>query len=181
MITGYSTDIGATLTSHPLVRKVAFTGGVETARKVVAQTSENLAKLSLELGGKSPQIIFEDADLDSVVNGVVAGVFAASGHSCVAGSRVLVHDTLYDAFLERLTQRAQQIKIGHPREESSEMGPIATERQLSVIESFVAKANQEKGTRLVYGGRRPDMSEGWYFQPTIFECNSPQALSLIHI
>ena len=171
IITGYGAKAGAALTSHPLVRKIAFTGGTETARHVIRNSAENFARLSLELGGKSPQIIFADADIDSAVNGAVAGIFAASGQSCVAGSRLLVHESIYDTFLSKLVSRAERIKIGHPRDDSSEMGPMATAQQLSVVESFVEKAKAE-GARLRLGGNKPDIAEGWYFEPTVFECNS---------
>jgi acyl-CoA reductase-like NAD-dependent aldehyde dehydrogenase len=102
VVTGYGPSTGAALTRHPLVRKIAFTGGAATARHVVRSSAENFAKLSLELGGKSPNIIFADADLDSAINGAVAGIYAASGQSCVAGSRLLVQDEIFDEFVERL-------------------------------------------------------------------------------
>lgn len=171
VVTGYGPSTGAALTSHPLVRKIAFTGGAATAQHVIRSSAENFAKLSLELGGKSPQIVFEDADLDSAVNGIVAGIFAASGQSCVAGSRLLVHESIYQQFVDALAARAERINIGHPQADESEMGPMATAQQLAVVESFVEKA-QAEGAKLRLGGQRPDMGEGWYFQPTIFECNS---------
>jgi acyl-CoA reductase-like NAD-dependent aldehyde dehydrogenase len=107
VVTGYGPSTGAALTRHPLIRKIAFTGGAATARHVVRSSAENFAKLSLELGGKSPNIIFADADLDSAINGAVAGIYAASGQSCVAGSRLLVQDEIYDEFVERLVERAR--------------------------------------------------------------------------
>lgn len=170
VVTGYGPSTGAALTSHPQVRKIAFTGGAATAKHVIRSSAENFAKLSLELGGKSPQIVFADADLDSALNGIVAGIFAASGQSCVAGSRLLVHESVYDEFVTALTERASRIRIGNPRADDSEMGPMATEQQLAVVESFVAKATAE-GARLCLGGKRPDMAQGWYYEPTIFECN----------
>lgn len=182
IVTGYGPTTGAALTTHPLVRKIAFTGGAATAKHVIKSSAENFAKLSLELGGKSPQIVFPDADLDSALNGIVAGIFAASGQSCVAGSRLLIHRSVYEDFVTKLAERASRIKIGHPRNDDSEMGPMATAHQLSVVEDFVAKA-LEGGAKLRLGGSRPelagerpeataDTSEGWYYQPTIFECQS---------
>lgn len=171
IVTGYGPGAGAALTRHPLVRKIAFTGGAATAKHVIRSSAENFAKLSLELGGKSPQIVFPDADLESALNGIVAGIFAASGQSCVAGSRLLVHRSVYDDFVSRLTERAARINIGHPRDDASEIGPMATEQQLAVVEDFVAKA-QAEGAKLRLGGKRPDMAEGWYYSPTIFECQS---------
>lgn len=172
VLTGFGPSAGAALTRHPLVRKIAFTGGAETARHVVRASAENFAKLSLELGGKSPNIIFADADLESAVNGVVAGIYAASGQSCVAGSRLLVQDSVYDEFVQRLVERAQRIRIGNPQDDASEMGPMATAQQLALVERLVAEA-QAQGAKLRLGGKRPELdSEGWYYQPTLFECDS---------
>lgn len=174
LVTGYGPGTGSALTCHPLVRKIAFTGGAATARHVIRSSADNFAKLSLELGGKSPQIVFADADLTSAMNGIVAGIFAASGQSCVAGSRILVQRPVYEQFVEQLAERAARIQIGHPRDDSSEMGPMATAQQLSVVEGFVEAAKKE-GAKLRLGGERvmhPD--GGWYFQPTIFECRSNQ-------
>lgn len=172
VITGYGASTGAALTRHPLVRKIAFTGGAATARHVVRSSAENFAKLSLELGGKSPNIIFADADIDSAVNGAVAGIYAASGQSCVSGSRLLVQDEIYDQFVERLVARAQRIRIGNPQDDSSEMGPMATAQQLAVVEGLVADALAE-GATLRMGGKRPEIEgNGWYYQPTLFECDS---------
>lgn len=169
IVTGYGPSTGAALTSHPLVRKIAFTGGAATAKHVIKSSAENFAKLSLELGGKSPQIVFPDADLESAMNGIVAGIFAASGQSCVSGSRILVHRSVYEQFVDALAERASRIKIGHPRDDDSEMGPMATAQQLAVVEGFVEKA-QAEGARLRLGGQRAEAAEGWYYQPTIFEC-----------
>ncbi|KAA0011908.1 aldehyde dehydrogenase [Billgrantia pellis] len=171
LVTGFGPTSGAALTSHPLVRKIAFTGGANAARHIVRSSAENFAKLSLELGGKSPNILFEDADLDSAINGVVAGVFAASGQSCVAGSRLLVQRSIYDEVIERLRERAQTIRIGAPSDPETEMGPMATQAQLETVERMVAQA-QADGAQLIYGGRRPDIAEGWYYTPTILACTT---------
>ncbi|KWR76206.1 MULTISPECIES: aldehyde dehydrogenase [Pseudomonas] len=172
VVTGFGPSTGAALTRHPLVRKIAFTGGAATARHVVRSSAENFAKLSLELGGKSPNIIFADADLESAINGVVAGIYAATGQSCVAGSRLLVQREIYDEFVARLIERAQRIRIGNPQEDASEMGPMATAQQLAVVEGLVAAA-QAEGARLLMGGKRPDgQGEGWYYEPTLFACDS---------
>ncbi|GGK01509.1 aldehyde dehydrogenase [Pseudomonas matsuisoli] len=171
VVTGFGPTTGAALTSHPLVRKIAFTGGAATARHVVKASAANFAKLSLELGGKSPNIIFADADLDSAVNGVVAGIYAASGQSCVAGSRLLIQDEIYDAFVERLIERAKRIRIGNPQDDASEMGPIATAQQLGVIEGLVEAAKAE-GAKLRMGGKRAEgQAGGWFYEPTLFECD----------
>lgn len=171
VVTGFGKPTGDALTKHPLVRRVAFTGGVAGAKQVVVNSSENLSKVSLELGGKSPNIIFADADLESAVNGVVAGIFAASGQSCVAGSRVIVQESIYEAFLSKLIARAKTIKIGLPTDADSEMGPIATETQINAIEGFVHRA-QQQGAKLCFGGARVRVEfGGWYFPPTIFACD----------
>jgi acyl-CoA reductase-like NAD-dependent aldehyde dehydrogenase len=170
LITGFGATGGA-LTAHPLVRKIAFTGGANAARHVVRNSAENFAKLSLELGGKSPNILFEDADLDSAINGVVAGIFAASGQSCVAGSRLLVQRSIYAEMIERLCERAQNIQIGDPSDAATEMGPMATQAQLESVERLVIQA-QADGARLVHGGKRADKEQGWYYTPTILACDS---------
>ncbi|WP_299703758.1 aldehyde dehydrogenase [uncultured Tateyamaria sp.] len=159
---------GTALTTHPLVAKIAFTGGPDTARHIVRNSAENFAEVSLELGGKSPFIVFDDADLDSAVNGSVAGIFAATGQSCVAGSRLYLHEDIADAFLERMVAIAKNIRIGDPQADETEMGPLCTPGQLQHIEAQVALATEEGGTVLA-GGKRADL-DGLYYQPTIIEC-----------
>ena len=174
VVTGFGADTGAALTKHPLVRRIAFTGGAQGAKAVVKNSAENLAQLSLELGGKSPNIIFEDADIGSAVNGVIAGIFAASGQSCVAGSRLLVQDGVYDEFLAALKTRVARIIIGDPMDPNSEMGPMATQSQLALVERMVASALAE-GAELVHGGERACItSNGWYYHPTILAVESNQ-------
>jgi acyl-CoA reductase-like NAD-dependent aldehyde dehydrogenase len=169
ILSGYGEPVGRVLTTHRLVRRIAFTGGVETARQIVRNSAENLAPLSLELGGKSPVLLFDDADLDNALNGVVGGIFAAGGQSCVAGSRLYLQDTIADAFLNKLKERVSRIVIGEPMDPKSQMGPLATKRQLDVIEQSLAEAKRQ-GLRVVAGGGRPEgMEKGWYFQPTIIE------------
>jgi (Z)-2-((N-methylformamido)methylene)-5-hydroxybutyrolactone dehydrogenase len=171
VITGYGLPCGDALTRHPLVKKIAFTGGSESAKHVIRNSAENYAKLSLELGGKSPNIIFNDADIDSAVNGAVAGIFAAAGQSCVSGSRLLVQEDIYEEFVTRLTERAERIVVGDPSHIETEMGPMATASQLAIVERFVDIALTE-GARLRTGGKRADIQSGWFYTPTILECNS---------
>lgn len=159
---------GTALTTHPLVAKIAFTGGPEAARHIVRNSAENFAEVSLELGGKSPFIVFDDADLESAVNGSVAGIFAATGQSCVAGSRLYLHEDIADAFLEKIVAIARNIRIGDPQADETEMGPLCTQGQLDHIEAQVALAIEEGGTVLT-GGKRADR-DGLYYQPTIIEC-----------
>ncbi len=168
IITGHAEPCGRVLTSHPLVAKVAFTGGPEAARHIVRNSAENFAEVSLELGGKSPFIVFEDADIESAVNGSVAGIFGATGQSCVAGSRLYLHEDIADAFLEKMVAIAQNIRIGDPQDSDTEMGPLCTTGQLNHIKAQVDLAVKEGGTVLT-GGAQPDMP-GQYFQPTIIDC-----------
>lgn len=171
IVTGH-TEVGRALTSHPLVARISFTGGPSAARAIVRNSAENFAEVSLELGGKSPFIVFEDADLESAVNGSVAGIFGATGQSCVAGSRLIVHESIAGAFLERMVAVAKSIRIGDPLLEETQMGPLCTEGQLRHIERQVALA-QEEGGRLLVGGRQPPGMGGTYYEPTIIDCPSP--------
>ncbi|MDG4882810.1 aldehyde dehydrogenase [Mesorhizobium sp. WSM4884] len=171
ILTGFGHDSGRRLTSHPLVSRVAFTGGPSTARAIVGNTAENLAYTTLELGGKSPVVVFADADLDSAANAVVAGIFAATGQSCVAGSRLLIERSVKQEFLGRLKRKAEAIRIGDPQDPATEMGPLATLRQRDRIETVVAESLAAGGT-LVTGGKRPDIGDGFYYAPTIIDAGN---------
>ena len=176
IVTGFGEPCGRRLTSHPDVARVAFTGGPETARHVVRNTAENFAHLSLELGGKSPFIVFADADLDSAANGVVAGIFGASGQSCVAGSRLFLEAPIYDEMVERLTAKAAAIRIGDPLDRATEMGPLCTAAQVERIEQALA-ASLGAGGQLLCGGRRPQgLSEGFFFEPTMVACETSEVV-----
>ena len=165
VITGMGADCGRVLTSHPLVARVAFTGGPETARHVVRNTAENFAVTTLELGGKSPVVVFDDANLDSALNGVIAGIWGATGQSCVAGSRLLIHESMHDDFVARLAKRAGEIKIGPPLDMATEMGPLATLRQLQRAEKLIAES-VAAGAVVVTGGKARG-GAGYYFDPTV--------------
>lgn len=179
IVTGFGNDCGRTLTSHPLVSHIAFTGGPETARHVVRNSADNLAAISLELGGKSPVLVFDDADLESTCNAVIAGIFAATGQSCVAGSRLIVQRGIHDALVERLTARARAIRIGDPQDMATEMGPLATRRQLEHIQR-VLDASIEAGGRVVAGGSQPEgLAAGHYFLPTIVDCPNAKVPSVM--
>lgn len=174
IITGFGPDCGSVLTSHPKVAHVAFTGGPETARHIVRNSANNLASTSLELGGKSPFIVFEDADLDSAVNAQVSGIFAATGQSCVAGSRLVIQRSIKDEFLARLKEKAGNVVIGSPQDMATEVGPLCTLRQrdraLDLIDRSVAQ-----GARLVIGGQVHE-GAGYFFPPTILDCtDAPDA------
>jgi len=176
IITGHADPAGKVLTTHPLVAKIAFTGGPNAARHIIRNSAENFAQVSLELGGKSPFIVFDDANIDSAVNGSIAGIFAATGQSCVAGSRLYLHNNIADAFLERMIDIAKNITIGDPQAEETEMGPLCTQGQLSHIEAQVALAEQEGG-KILCGGNRVQ-AKGLYFEPTIVDCPS-QSMSIV--
>ena len=174
VVSGFGEPCGRALTTHPMVDRISFTGGLEAARRVVKNSAENFAQVSLELGGKSPVIVFGDADLDNAINGVLLSIFSASGQSCVAGSRLLLHDSIHDEVLARLAEKASKIRIGDPLEENSQMGPLATQAQLENIASSVADATAN-GATLVHGGQQPaGMGDGWYYEPTVVACPDQQ-------
>ena len=177
LITGFGEPCGRALTSHPLVAKISFTGGVDAARHVVENTSRNFAPVSLELGGKSPIVIFDDADIEGAVNGAVAGNFGASGQSCVAGSRVFVQSGIYDEFISEVIKRAESVRIGDPLDPETQVGPLATQAQRDRIETTLV-TSQEQGAVIHTGGCRPEgFEDGWYFQPTVLACPNQSVLS----
>jgi len=179
VVTGFGEDCGRALTSHPDVARIAFTGGPATARHILRNSADNLAVTSLELGGKSPVVVFDDADLDSAANAVIAGIFAASGQSCVAGSRLLVQRGLRDALVEKLVARAPRIRIGDPQDKATEMGPLATRQQLERIETIVADSRAQ-GAELLTGGARPEgFGGGFYYRPTILACPGTEVPSVM--
>ena len=170
VISGHGEPCGRALTTHPLVDRISFTGGSETARHVIRNSAENFAQVSLELGGKSPVVVFDDADLESATNGVLLSIFSASGQSCVAGSRLLLQESIHDEVLARVAEKASKIRIGDPLDENSQMGPLATRAQLDNIDSMVADA-KANGATLVHGGQQPaGMGDGWYYEPTVVAC-----------
>ncbi|MEM7073555.1 MAG: aldehyde dehydrogenase [Pseudomonadota bacterium] len=169
IVTGHGDPCGRTLTGHKLVARVSFTGGPGAARHVLENSKNNFAEVSLELGGKSPFIVFEDANIESAVNASIAGIFGATGQSCVAGSRLYLHEDIADAFLERMVAQARDIQIGDPLLEETQMGPLCTTGQRDMIEKELAFA-QEQGAEILTGGERPEGMGGLFFQPTILSC-----------
>ncbi|WP_209124599.1 aldehyde dehydrogenase [Alkalihalobacillus sp. BA299] len=162
--------VGDYLTKHPNINKISFTGGTETGKRISRNASENLVPVTLELGGKSPNIIFEDAEIDRAVTGAVAGIFAASGQTCIAGSRLLVHRPIYNQVLTKLVEKAKTIKLGNPLDPTTEMGPAANEAQYSRILSMI-EAGKESGADLVLGGNEVNgegLEKGYFVPPTIF-------------
>ncbi len=170
VVTGYGHTAGDALTKHPDVAKIAFTGGTETGRRVAANAASHLAPCTMELGGKSPHVVFDDADLDRAANGIVAGIFAAAGQSCVAGSRCFVQKRVFDDVVGRVIERGRKVRIGHPTDEDTQLGPLALKDQLDKVQRYVGFA-VEDGAKLVLGGRRPQdaaLARGWYYEPTLF-------------
>lgn len=170
VITGDAENCAIPLTRHPDVDRIAFTGGPDTARHVVRNSADNFAVTSLELGGKSPVLVFEDADLDGTANGLIAGNFGASGQSCVAGSRALVHRSVLEDLIERISQKAESIKVGDPLEPATHIGPLCTQAQIRKIKATLEKATAQ-GAHVHFGGNalpRP----GNYMAPTLVKCPS---------
>lgn len=175
IVTGEGDPCGSTLARHPLVARIAFTGGHETARHIVRHSAENLAVVTLELGGKSPIVVFDDADLDNAVNGIIAANFGAAGQSCVAGTRVYLHRSVRDEVLERVAARAATIVVGDPTDQATEVGPLATAGQLQRIEAAVGASIDEGASLRIGGGRpvlAPEFRDGWWYAPTVLECPS---------
>jgi aldehyde dehydrogenase (NAD+) len=170
VVTGYGQDIGEALVTHPDVAKVAFTGGDRTGQHVYALAAGGLKHVTLELGGKSANIVFEDADFDNALKGVVSGIFAATGQTCIAGSRALVHKPIHNEFVDKLVSFAKTARMGDPLSTETQVGPVTTQPQYNKILDYIRIASEE-GAKCVMGGRpaqRPECGEGWFVEPTIF-------------
>nr|WP_239094284.1 aldehyde dehydrogenase [Bacillus sp. B15-48] len=167
VVPGYGEIAGARLTSHPDVDKISFTGDGVTARKIMhASADSNLKKMSFELGGKSPQIIFSDANFEAAFESAVRHGFDYTGQACTLGSRVLVHEDIYEKFIQRFTERAEQIKVGDPTE-MVDIGPHANKQQLEKTLKYI-EIGKKEGAKLVAGGNRPNIDKGYYVNPTVF-------------
>lgn len=164
-VTGFADKVGTQLVSHPDVAKIAFTGGEAGGKAIYRAAAEDLKRVTLELGGKSAQVVFADADLDAAANGVVAGIFAASGQTCIAGSRLLVQRSVHDELVARIAALAGPARLGNPADPATQIGPIATEAQWHRIQRFVAIA-QSEGAAIAHGGNAPD-HPGWFIEPTV--------------
>ena len=172
VVTGLGDPCGKALTQHNIVERIAFTGGPETARHIVKNSSHNLSQVSLELGGKSPVAVFDDADQENALNGITAGIFGASGQSCIAGSRLYIQSSIYDEFLNQLINKAKNIKLGPPMSEATQMGPLNSLKQLELIEKNITET-EAQGGKIRCGGKRSNFSnKGYYFPPTIIECEN---------
>jgi betaine-aldehyde dehydrogenase len=172
VLTGYGEECGAPLAAHPGVDKLSFTGSTEVGRSVMRAAAERIVPVSLELGGKSPAIVFPDADEDWVVDGVIAGMrFTRQGQSCTAGSRLFLHADIFDSFLGKLTEKLARLKIGDPLDEATDMGAIINRKQFDRVCSYIEDGLRQEGAQVVIGGLPPrdgPLSEGYYVQPTVF-------------
>jgi betaine-aldehyde dehydrogenase len=169
VVPGKGSVIGDAIVKHPLVKKVSFTGGTTTGRHIARIAADKLMPVTLELGGKSPTIVCADADLDHAVNGVLFGIFSSSGESCIAGSRLFVHESVAKAFTERLVARANALRVGDPENVQTQMGPLITAQHRESIERYV-QLGLDEGGQLLAGGERPKgglYDRGWFYRPTI--------------
>ena len=176
VITGDAKHCAIPLTRHPDIDRIAFTGGPETARHVVRNSAESFAVTTLELGGKSPILVFDDADLDGAANGLIAGNFGASGQSCVAGSRGLIQRSIFESLIEKIEQKVQGINVGDPLDASVQIGPLCTRQQIDKIQAALA-ASTAAGARIRFGGAPLD-TPGNYMAPTLVECPHPDIETL---
>ena len=170
VVTGIGGEVGAALVEHPLVAKIAFTGSDATGQRIYEAAARGMKRVTMELGGKSPNIVFEDAYLDSALKGVVSGILAATGQTCVAGSRLLVQRTIHDRFVEKLVEFARTARMGDPMSPETQVGPICNKPQLEKILRYIAIARSEGATAVLGGARatRPECGQGWFVEPTIF-------------
>ena len=168
VVTGFGPEVGEPLVTHADVAHIGFTGGDAAGRRIYELAARQLKTVTLELGGKSPNIVFDDADFDQAVKGVVSGVFAATGQSCQAGSRLLVQETVHDTFVAKLVEFVSSAKLGDPEATDTQIGPVATRPQFDKVLDYIRIAKEE-GATLVLGGRaRPDLGSGQFVEPTIF-------------
>ncbi|MFB0834556.1 aldehyde dehydrogenase [Arthrobacter halodurans] len=167
VVTGYGAEAGAPLVDHPRLAKISFTGSTATGASIASSAAARFIGCTLELGGKSPNIVFEDANVDNAAMGVIAGIFAAAGQTCIAGSRVFAHRSVYDELLEKVANRARGIVIGDPMLEATELGPLAFDAQRQKVDSYVELGVSE-GATVLTGGRRPDVDlPGYFYAPTV--------------
>ncbi|WP_407545170.1 aldehyde dehydrogenase family protein [Priestia sp. HNGD-A6] len=170
LVMGAGDTVGNTLIQDKRVYKISFTGGTVTGKHIMRQAAENVTKVSLELGGKSPNIIFADADFETAVDYALFGIFAGSGQICAAGSRILVEESIAERFIERFAERAQKIKVGNGMDQEIEMGPLVSEEHMKKVLKYIEIGKQE-GARLVCGGNRitsSGLEKGFFVEPTVF-------------
>lgn len=169
VLPGRGSVIGEALAKHPLVRKISFTGGTSTGRRLAHVAAEKLITTSLELGGKSPVVVLPDADLEAAAKGIVYGIFSSTGQACIAGSRLFIHDSIYDALLEKILEYTRNLRVGHPEKAGVHIGPLISEQHLKVVDDYVRLAEKEGG-EVILGGQRltgGEYDKGAYYPPTI--------------
>jgi betaine-aldehyde dehydrogenase len=167
IITGFGETAGAPLVQHPGVNKVAFTGSASVGKQILKMAADSIKRVTLELGGKSPNIFFADADFEAAIDGALFGVFINQGEVCSAGSRILVEKTIYPRFVEAMTEKAKRIKLGPPMERETKMGPLVSKEQFERVQSYQEVGKKE--AKVAIGGGRPaHMKRGYYVEPTIF-------------
>lgn len=167
VVTGYGRDVGPELTDSPKVAKIAFTGSDATGKHIYSAAAQSLKHVTMELGGKSPNIIFDDANLEDAVNGAISGIFAATGQTCIAGSRLLVQDSIYDEVVNRIVPIAKAAKLGNPAQLDTQVGPVTTLPQYEKVLDYIDVAKAD-GARLLCGGVAASGQKGWFVEPTIF-------------
>jgi acyl-CoA reductase-like NAD-dependent aldehyde dehydrogenase len=174
VISGFG-EVGAALVTHPDVNAASFTGGVATGKRVMKAAADSLKRISLELGGKSPNLVFADADLDTAVKGAIRAIFRSQGQSCVAGSRLLLQETIYDRFMEQFLSATEKLKVGDPLDTTTDFGPLITAQHRERVEGYI-QSGLEEGAKLLTGGKRPSdptLQKGNYLLPTVFENVTP--------
>jgi len=170
VVTGFGPEAGEPLVKHPLVRKVAFTGSSKTGAHVYSEAAQDIKRVSLELGGKSPNIVFADCKMENAVKGVVSGIFAATGQTCIAGSRLLVQESIHNEFVDRLVDFAKTARMGNPMDYDTQVGPVTNLMQYEKVLGYIDIAKSE-GVETVLGGSkatRPECGDGWFVEPTVF-------------
>jgi len=170
VVTGFGAEAGEPLVKHPLVRKVAFTGSSKTGAHVYSEAARDIKRVSLELGGKSPNIVFDDCKMENAVKGVVSGIFAATGQTCIAGSRLLVQESIHNEFVDKLVDFAKTARMGNPMDYETQVGPVTNLMQYEKVLGYIDIAKSE-GAETVLGGSkatRPECGDGWFVEPTVF-------------
>jgi acyl-CoA reductase-like NAD-dependent aldehyde dehydrogenase len=170
VVTGPGARVGMALVRDPRVDKIAFTGSTDVGKQIMREAAGTLKRLSLELGGKSPNIVFADADMEAAVRGALTGIFYNKGEVCAAGSRLFLEDSIHEQFMSKLTDRVKSLKVGDPMDKATRMGPVVSKGQMETVLSYIESGKQE-GARVVAGGGRADVGtgKGYFVQPTIFD------------
>jgi succinate-semialdehyde dehydrogenase / glutarate-semialdehyde dehydrogenase len=171
IVTGKATEIGAELTSNPTVRKITFTGSTETGKKLVEQAAKTMKRVSMELGGNAPFLVFDDADVDAAVEGAIASKYRNSGQTCVCANRFIVQEGVYEAFAEKLAAASSKLKVGNGLEQGTQQGPLIDDKAVAKVEEHIADA-VKKGGRIVTGGKRHKLG-GTFFEPTVIADVTP--------